>query len=115
MNAAQYVAAWEAMVRLAGREDLPTQLGIAIARGPLVPVFLALECAPDLEQVLRRITRYKRLIGPTRMHVFGDDDKLAVEYESSTPELELPASMLALYLAFVVENGRLVVVDRKRA
>lgn len=108
VTAAQYVAAWEAMVRLAEREDLPSQLGIAIARGPLVPVFLALDCAPDLEQGLRRITRYKRLIGPTRMHVFGDDGKLTVEYESSAPELELPASMLALYLAFVVEKARLM-------
>lgn len=108
VTAAQYVAAWEAMVRLAGREDLPTELGIAIARGPLVPVFLALDCAPDLEQGLRRITRYKRLIGPTRMHVFGDEAALTVEYESSAPELELPASMSALYLAFVVEKARLM-------
>jgi AraC-like DNA-binding protein len=108
VTAAQYVAAWEAMVRLAGREDLASQLGIAIARGPLVPVFLALDCAPDLESGLRRITRYKRLIGPTRMHVFSDDATLTVEYESRVPEPELPASMLALYLAFVVEKARLM-------
>ncbi len=108
VTAEQYVAAWEAMVDLAGREDLPSQLGIAIARGPIVPVFLALDCAPDLEQGLRRITRYKRLIGPTRMHVFGDDESLTVEYDGSEPGLELPDSMLALYLAFVVEKARLM-------
>ena len=108
VTAAQYLAAWDATVRLAGREDLPSQLGIAIARGPLVPVFLALECAPDLEQGLRRITRYKRLIGPTKMHVFRDDEKLTVEYDSIAPDLELPASMLALYLAFIVEKARLM-------
>ena len=39
VTVAQYVAAWDAMVRLAGRGDLPSQPGIAIARGPLVPVF----------------------------------------------------------------------------
>jgi AraC-like DNA-binding protein len=108
VTAIQYVAAWDAMVCLAGRDDLPSQLGIAIARGPIVPVFLALDCAPDLEQGLRRITRYKSLIGPTRMHVFGDDAELTVEYDSSIPGLDLPASMLALYLAFVVEKARLM-------
>ncbi|WP_370400978.1 AraC family transcriptional regulator [Sulfitobacter sp. JB4-11] len=108
VTAAQYVAAWDAMVRLAGHEDLPIQLGIAIARGPIVPVFLALDCAPDLEQGLRRITRYKRLIGPTRMHVYGEDAKLTVEYDSSAPGQALPTSMLALYLAFVVEKARLM-------
>ncbi len=108
VTAAQYVDAWDAMVCLAGREDLPSQLGIAIARGPIVPVFLALDCAPDLEQGLRRITRYKSLIGPTRMHVFGDDATLTVEYDSSVAGLELPASMMSLYLAFVVEKARLM-------
>ena len=108
VTAIQYVAAWDAMVCLAGRDDLPSQLGIAIARGPIVPVFLALDCAPDLEQGLRRITRYKSLIGPTRMHVFGDDAELTVEYDSSIPGLDLSASILALYLAFVVEKARLM-------
>lgn len=66
----------------------------------LSPSFLALDCAPDLESGLRRITLYNGVIRPTRMHVFGDDAKLTVENESSAPELELPASMLAFYLAF---------------
>lgn len=57
---------------------------------------------------MRRITRYWCLIGPTRKHVFGDDATLTVEYVSSAPGLELPASMLALYLAFVVEKARLI-------
>jgi hypothetical protein len=108
VRVAQYVAAWEAMVSLSGRDDLPTQLRIAIARGPIVPVFLAMDCAPDLEHGLRRITWYRRLIGPTRRHVFGDDATLTVNRDSSAPGLELPASMLALHLTFVVEKARLM-------
>ena len=42
------------------------------------------------------------------MHVFGDDAELTVEYDSSIPGLDLPASMSALYLAFVVEKARLM-------
>jgi AraC-like DNA-binding protein len=108
VSAQDYIAAWTAMIDLTGRESMPIDLGIAIARGPVVPVFLALDCAPDLERGLRRITRYKRLIGPSRMHVFGDADNLTVEYESTEPWLELPSSMMALYLSFVAEKARLM-------
>lgn len=108
VSARQYVAAWASMIDLTGRADMPIDLGVAIARGPIVPVFLALDCAPNLENGLHRITRYKRLIGPSRMHVFGDTDSLTVEYVSAEPDLELPASMMALFLSFVAEKARLM-------
>ena len=97
---------WNAMVELADREDLAEYLGIAIARGPVVPVFLALSCAPDLESGLHRLSRFKSLIGPVRMSVMKDAHQLVVEYQSVDASVEMPATMGALHLVFSVEKAR---------
>jgi AraC-like DNA-binding protein len=106
VTARQYFDVWNAMVELAGRDDLVEYLGVAIARGPVVPVFLALSCAPNLESGLHRLSRFKSLIGPVRMRVMKDADQLAVEYQSADPSVEMPATMGALHVVFSVEKAR---------
>ncbi len=106
VTARQYFDVWNAMVELADREDLAEYLGVAIARGPVVPVFLALSCAPDLESGLHRLSRFKSLIGPVCMRVMKDAHQLVVEYQSADPSVEMPATMGALHLVFSVEKAR---------
>lgn len=106
VTAHQYFAVWNALVEISGREDLAEHLGVVIARGPIVPVFLALSCAPDLESGLHRLSRYKSLIGPVRMHVMKDARQLIVEYHSADPTIEIPATLGALHLVFSVEKAR---------
>jgi AraC-like DNA-binding protein len=106
VTARQYFDVWNAMVELADREDLAEYLGVAIARGPVVPVFLALSCAPDLESGLHRLSRFKSLIGPVSMSVMKDAHQLVVEYQSVDPAVEMPATMGALHLVFSVEKAR---------
>lgn len=106
VSARQYFDVWNAMVGLADRDDLVKYLGVAIARGPIVPVFLALSCAPNFESGLHRLARFKSLIGPVRMRVMKDANRLAVDYESADPSVEMPASMGALHVVFSVEKAR---------
>ena len=107
VSAAQYFDAWNALSSLTERPDYVTHLGVNIARGPIIPVFFALSCAPNLETGSVRLSHFKSLLGPTRMQVYRDTDGLRVEYDSADPGLELPASLGAAHLVWSVEAARL--------
>ncbi|MEO1246119.1 MAG: helix-turn-helix domain-containing protein [Pseudomonadota bacterium] len=107
VTAAQYFDAWNTLAGLTDRPDYVTHLGITIARGPVIPAFFALSCAPDLETGMTRLSLYKSLLGPTQMRVFREEDLLWVEYHSADARLEVPPSLGALHLVYFVEAARL--------
>lgn len=102
----QYFDAWNSMAALAPRSDFVPYLGVAISRGPVIPVFFTLSCAPDLETGLMRLAHFKSLLGPTRMRVFRDGPLLRVEYDSVDSRSPMPPSLGALQLVCMVENIR---------
>ncbi|MEO0369029.1 MAG: helix-turn-helix domain-containing protein [Pseudomonadota bacterium] len=106
-TAGQYFDAWNAIDELCDRPDLVTYLGTNIARGPVIPPFFALLCAPNLEIGLSRLTHYKSLLGPTFLQAFRKDDLLWLEFESADPSLEVPPSLGAVHLVYFVEATRL--------
>lgn len=106
VTAQQYFDAWNASVVLAQRPDLVPFLGVAISRGPVIPVFFTLSCAPDLETGLLRLAQFKTLLGPSRMHVYWDGPLLRVEYESVDAKAPMPPSLSALQLVVMIENIR---------
>lgn len=115
VTAKQYFGAWNSIAELTDRPDYITYLGVSIARGPLIPVFFAVSCAPNLETGLMRLTHYKTLLGPTRMRVYWDKDVLRSEFDSADPGLELPPSLAALHLVFFMEQARAVTAHDVRA
>lgn len=106
VTAGQYFDAWNATVRLAARVDLVPYLGVAISRGPVIPVFFTLSCAPDLKTGLTRLAQFKSLLGPTQMRVLSDGALLRVEYDSADGRSPLPGSLGALQIVCMVENIR---------
>ncbi len=106
VSAGQYFDAWNATTSLASRIDVVPYLGVAISRGPVIPVFFTLSCAPDLETGLMRMSQFKSLLGPTRMRVFRDGPLLRVEYESADSRIPMPSSLGALQIVCMVENIR---------
>lgn len=106
VTAAQYFDAWNTMAVLSPRADYVPYLGVAISRGPVIPVFFTLSCAPDLETGLTRLGQFKSLLGPTRMRVFRDGAGLRVEYDSSDDQNCMPPSLGALQIVCLVENIR---------
>lgn len=102
----EYFAAWNAITVLSHREDYVHFLGVAIARGPVIPVFFTLSCAPDMETGLLRLAQFKSLLGPTRMRMFWDGPLLRIGYESADSRVALPPSLGALQLVVMVENIR---------
>jgi AraC-like DNA-binding protein len=81
-------------------------LGVAISRGPVIPVFFTLSCAPDMETGMMRLAQFKSLLGPTVMRVFRDGTLLRLEFESVDVRAHMPPSLGALQLVTAVENVR---------
>ena len=105
-TAQQYFDCWNTMEVLSPRPDYVPHLGIAISRGPVIPVFFTLSCAPDMETGLMRLAQFKSLLGPTVMRVFWDGPLLRLEYESVDVRVPMPPSLGALQLVVAVENIR---------
>ncbi|MEM9533573.1 MAG: helix-turn-helix domain-containing protein [Pseudomonadota bacterium] len=107
VTASQFFAAWNALCELTDRTDYLTYLGVNIARGPVIPVFFAMSCAPNLDKGLARLSHFKSLLGPTRMQMYRERDGLRVEYDSSDTSVDMPPSLGALHLVYSVEATRL--------
>ena len=106
VTAQQYFDCWNTMAMLSPRPDYVPHLGVAISRGPVIPVFFTLSCAPDMETGLMRLAQFKSLLGPTLMRVFWDGGLLRLEFDSVDPRVPMPPSMGALQLVVAVENIR---------
>lgn len=105
-TAEEYFATWNAAVALTKRRDYLTHLGLAMARGPIIPALLALKCAPNMEIGAARLAHFKTLLGPTRMRCFWSDSLFHVEFESADTHAALPGSLAALQLIVFTENTR---------
>jgi len=105
-TAQQYFDCWNTMEVLSPRPDYVPHLGVAIARGPVIPVFFTLSCAPDMETGLMRLAQFKSLLGPTVMRVFRDGPLLRLEFFSVDVRAPMPPSLGALQLITAVENIR---------
>ena len=106
VSAEEYFAVWNTAAVLSSRADYVSFLGVAIARGPVIPVFFTLSCAPDMETGLLRLAQFKSLLGPTRMRVFWDGPLLRIEYESADSRVVMPPSLGALQIVVMVEYIR---------
>lgn len=106
VTAQQYFDCWNTMEVLSPRVDYVPYLGVAISRGPVIPVFFTLSCAPNMETGLMRLAQFKSLLGPTLMRVFWDDNLLRLEYDSVDARVPMPPSLGALQLVVAVENIR---------
>lgn len=106
VTAQQYFDCWNTMKVLSPRPDYVPYLGVAISRGPVIPVFFTLSCAPDMETGLMRLAQFKALLGPTVMRVFWDGGLLRLEFESVDARVPMPPSLGALQLVVAVENIR---------
>jgi len=114
VTAAQYFDAWNALESLTDNPDFVTHLGVTIARGPVIPVFFSLTCAPNLETGLRRLSLYKSLLGPTQVRSYRDEGLLWVEYHSADTKLDVPPTLGALHLVYSVEAARLATAHHMR-
>lgn len=106
VDAATYFKLWETMISHACRTDAIVFLGRTIATGPVIPAFFALSSAPTLRVGFQRLSRYKRLIGPTAIAIDETPDTVTLTFYSEDEAVAMPRSLGALHLVFAVELAR---------
>ena len=76
-----YFDLWRAIEAEGADPLLPIRIGSAISVEVFdAPIFAAL-CSPDLDTALRRISCYKPLVGPVKLHVHSDREGTTTEVE----------------------------------
>ena len=107
LSTADYFRFWHALDEEAGDPTLPIRIGGAISVEAFdAPIFAAL-CSPDLNTALRRIRRYKPLIGPMALHVDQGTTTTRLEIEYLDKTETSPIVLAATELIFFVQLARL--------
>lgn len=106
VDAAQFIAGWEAISAEAARDDLSLHLGRAYARGPFNPAYFAFTCSPTVSVGLDRLALFKPLVGPLMLTLQRGPDGITVQKTTTEPGLALPLDFAATEAVFLIEAAR---------
>lgn len=114
LSTAQYFDFWRGLEDEAADPRLPIRLCEGISAEAFdAPIFAAL-CSPDLNTAGRRLSRFKKLIGPMALHVDESATETALEIEYLDKTLTPPAVLVATELVFFVQLARLATREEIR-
>ncbi len=106
MTASGCFAFMEAVGRLADDEDAAVKMASAEGIEQFSPLICAAYCSHDGRACIRRLARCKRLIGPMEFIVHEGEGMLSVEMTCGGAELRMPASLVEVEFAFLVNRIR---------
>ena len=112
VDAEEYLRFWNAIIDLAGPNADLFSLGLNMANGPINPIFLAFASAPNLEQGLVRMSRYKTLFGPVFFKLTKTTEALVLEIVCEYDDIQLPASLSLPIGIFALEKSRMHTTKR---
>jgi AraC-like DNA-binding protein len=107
LNCDEYFSLWRGVEEESADPKLPLRIGEAISVEIFDPPIFAALCSPDLNTALRRISLYKKLIGPMVLKVEVGEDSTALELVWPTAISGPPVSLAAVELIFFVKLARL--------
>ncbi|MEM7350526.1 MAG: AraC family transcriptional regulator ligand-binding domain-containing protein [Acidobacteriota bacterium] len=114
LSTEEYFEFWRGLDREAADPLLPIRIGQSISVEVFdVPIFAAV-CSPNLNVAARRISRYKRLIGPMALHVEEDGRGTTLEIEFLDKSWIPPRCLIAMELVFFVQLARLATREEVR-
>lgn len=114
LSTEKYFDFWRGLEREANDPLLPLRIGRAISFEIFdAPIFAAM-CSPDLNTAVRRISRFKKLIGPMALHVDKEDTATTLELEWLDKTQEPPIFLAATELVFFVQLARLATREEIR-
>lgn len=96
----------EAVGRLADDEDAAVKMASAEGIEQFSPLICAAYCSHDGRACIRRLARCKRLIGPMEFIVHEGEGMLSVEMTCGGAELRMPAFLVEVEFAFLVNRIR---------
>lgn len=107
VTATQYFDFWNAIEAVSGVENLPLKIGQMITVELFDPAIFACICSPNLTVALQRLSHFKRLIGPIRLHPKVDENVLSLDIEFYEVDAEIPKSLIMTELIFFTQLARI--------
>jgi AraC-like DNA-binding protein len=103
----EYFRIWIAIEASLNDPTFPLQLGQMISTESFSPPIFAALCSPNLNVAMKRLSKYKQLIGPMTLQVKIDSTKTTVSLDCLFTDNPLPESLIATELVFLVRLVRL--------
>ncbi len=113
VTADEYFRLWRGIEHVL--QDIPAfplHLGKSISPETFSPTLFACLCSRNLDNALKRIAKYKPLVGPLRLSLEQDDEQTTVAFSGLPVIDELPSSLVAGELVFWVQMARIATRER---
>jgi AraC-like DNA-binding protein len=107
LSTSEYFRLWDALEKAFNDPSFPLRLGQAVSVESFSPPIFAALCSPNLNVAVRRLSQFKRLIGPMTLDVMEDTESTMVSLGCLYADSPLPASLVATELVFLVHLVRL--------
>ena len=107
-----YFNLWDGLERVAQADELPLKMGQAISVEAFDPPIFASLCSPNLNTALKRLAKFKSLIGPMTMAVEIERDQTCVTLECYGYTDQIPRSLGACELVFLTQLARLATREK---
>ena len=107
LNAQEYFRLWKSLEKTLNDPSFPLRLGQMITTESFSPPIFASLCSPDLNVAMKRLSRYKQLIGPMTLQVEQGTEATTISLDCLFTDNPLPDSLAATELVFLVHMARL--------
>ncbi|WP_138515347.1 AraC family transcriptional regulator [Rhodoferax bucti] len=107
LSPADFFNFWNGMEHVAGGDDLPLRISRALSVEAFDPPIFASLCAPNLQVALKRLSSFKRLIGPMILEVEVTPHGTSADLSCYGYEGPLPRSLAATEMVFFTQLARL--------
>lgn len=102
MTPSEYYRFMDSIRSLSNDSELPIKLGSFENIETFSPPIFAAFCSKNTTTCLKRLARYKKLIGPMGFLVTEDSDNIVLEITSGSMELELPELLVETEFVFLI-------------
>jgi len=112
LNPIDYFNLWLGLEQAAGTEELPLMIGKAISVEAFDPPIFASLCSPNLNTALKRLAKFKPLIGPMTIEVDIQQNRTYVTLDCDGYTDQIPRSLGASELVFFTQLARLATREK---
>ena len=112
LGSEQYYRLWTGIEAESGDPVFPIRVCEVVRSESFLPPLFAALCSPDLLVAVRRIARYKPLVGPMRLDIAETRDAVTVGFAWLDAPLAPPMSLVLMELLFCVTLARIGTRER---
>lgn len=102
VTAIEYIGLMNSLKELSTDECIPIKIGTIDTLETFSPPIFAAYCSKNALTCIKRLAKYKKLIGPLLFTVTESDNDLILQITSENEEYELPEFLVAIELVFLV-------------